>query len=70
MNLVRKYMGYCPQFDALDNLLTGKELLVYYAQIRGMTYQDGLKVRQPFLLFFLFLPSCTPISGIFPELFR
>ena len=46
MNLVRKYMGYCPQFDALDDLLTGKELLVYYAQVRGMSRQNGIKVEQ------------------------
>ena len=44
MNIVRKYMGYCPQFDALDGLLTGKELLVFYAQIRGMNLKDGIKV--------------------------
>ena len=44
MNEARKYMGYCPQFDALDELLTGKELLVYYSQIRGMSRSDGIKV--------------------------
>ena len=44
MNIVRKYMGYCPQFDALDGLLTGKELLIFYAQIRGMNLKDGIKV--------------------------
>lgn len=44
MNDVRKYMGYCPQFDALDGLLTGRELLVYYSEIRGMSRKDGEKV--------------------------
>lgn len=42
-NLVHKYMGYCPQFDALDELLTGRELLMYYSQIRGMQKQDGAR---------------------------
>lgn len=49
MNIVRKYMGYCPQFDALDGLLTGKELLVFYAQIRGMNLKDGIKVSNIFM---------------------
>ena len=44
MNKARRYMGYCPQFDALDELLTGKELLTYYSQIRGMSKIDGKKV--------------------------
>jgi len=44
MNQARQFMGYCPQFDALDDLLTGKELLTYYAQIRGMTHADGEKM--------------------------
>ena len=34
---VRKYMGYCPQFDALDPLLTGREHLEFYARIRGIS---------------------------------
>ncbi|XP_064420092.1 glucosylceramide transporter ABCA12 [Latimeria chalumnae] len=29
-------LGYCPQHDALDNLLTGEEHLYYYARIRGI----------------------------------
>ncbi|XP_041357912.1 phospholipid-transporting ATPase ABCA1-like isoform X2 [Gigantopelta aegis] len=33
---VRQQMGYCPQFDALDNLLTGREHLEFYARIRGV----------------------------------
>ena len=29
-------MGYCPQFDALDPLLSGRETLEFYARIRGI----------------------------------
>ncbi|XP_055513529.1 ATP-binding cassette sub-family A member 13-like isoform X2 [Leucoraja erinacea] len=29
-------IGYCPQYDALDGLLTGREHLYYYARIRGI----------------------------------
>ena len=27
---VRRYIGYCPQFDALFDLLTGEEHLYFY----------------------------------------
>ncbi|KRZ43378.1 Retinal-specific ATP-binding cassette transporter, partial [Trichinella pseudospiralis] len=29
-------IGYCPQFDALDDRLTGREILQFYADIRSM----------------------------------
>lgn len=33
---VHQNMGYCPQFDALDELLTGREHLYLYARLRGV----------------------------------
>ncbi|XP_034780404.2 glucosylceramide transporter ABCA12 isoform X2 [Acipenser ruthenus] len=33
-------IGYCPQVDALDDLLTGEEHLYYYARIRGIPSQQ------------------------------
>ncbi|XP_059199203.1 glucosylceramide transporter ABCA12 [Centropristis striata] len=33
-------IGYCPQVDALDNLLTGKEHLYFYARIRGISKRE------------------------------
>lgn len=33
---VRKMMGYCPQFDALHDLLTAEEHLQLYGRIRGV----------------------------------
>uniref|UniRef100_A0A8C3D0W6 P-type phospholipid transporter n=1 Tax=Cairina moschata TaxID=8855 RepID=A0A8C3D0W6_CAIMO len=33
---VHQNMGYCPQFDALDDLLTGREHLYLYARLRGV----------------------------------
>ncbi|CAO2642152.1 Phospholipid-transporting ATPase ABCA3 [Lemmus lemmus] len=33
---VRQRMGYCPQFDALLDHMTGKEMLVMYARLRGI----------------------------------
>ena len=33
---VRQRIGYCPQFDALIDQLTGRELLYMYARLRGV----------------------------------
>ena len=32
----RRYMGYCPQFEALPGQLTGREVLAMYARLRGV----------------------------------
>nr|XP_019945693.1 PREDICTED: ATP-binding cassette sub-family A member 12 [Paralichthys olivaceus] len=37
-------IGYCPQEDALDNLLTGEEHLYFYACIRGIPKRDRERV--------------------------
>lgn len=36
MRDVHQNLGYCPQFDATDELLTGKEHLEFYARLRGV----------------------------------
>ena len=36
VNESRKKLGFCPQFDALDNFLTVKEHLMLYARLRGI----------------------------------
>ncbi|XP_028697304.2 ATP-binding cassette sub-family A member 17-like [Macaca mulatta] len=33
---IRRWIGYCPQFDALLNFITGREMLVMYARIWGI----------------------------------
>jgi len=35
-NDVRRLLGYCPQFDALIDTLTGREHLVLFARIKGV----------------------------------
>jgi ATP-binding cassette subfamily A (ABC1) protein 3 len=35
-HVVRRMMGYCPQFDALHELLTAEEHLQFYARVRGV----------------------------------
>uniref|UniRef100_A0A7N9AQU0 Phospholipid-transporting ATPase ABCA1-like n=1 Tax=Mastacembelus armatus TaxID=205130 RepID=A0A7N9AQU0_9TELE len=44
MERVHQLMGYCPQFDALSDLLTGREHLELYARLRGV--QEGSVVAQ------------------------
>ena len=44
MQEVNQSMGYCPQFDALDELLTGREHLQFYARLRGVPEPDVPKV--------------------------
>lgn len=36
MNKVRQRIGYCPQFDALIDQMTGREILYMYARLRGV----------------------------------
>lgn len=36
MDSVRSMLGYCPQFDALDALLTPREHLEFYARLRNI----------------------------------
>ncbi|XP_064607351.1 phospholipid-transporting ATPase ABCA1-like [Liolophura sinensis] len=44
MVMVRQDMGYCPQFDALDPLLTGREHLEFYARLRGVPKEQVKQV--------------------------
>ncbi|KFO38036.1 Glutamate--cysteine ligase regulatory subunit [Fukomys damarensis] len=41
---VHQRMGYCPQFDAIDDLLTGREHLYLYARLRGVPAEEIAKV--------------------------
>lgn len=39
-------IGYCPQVDALDSLLTGEEHLYFYGSIRGIPKRELDGVRE------------------------
>ncbi|GMH84067.1 hypothetical protein TL16_g09806, partial [Triparma laevis f. inornata] len=39
-SLIRRKIGYCPQFDALLELLTVREHLCLYARIKGITEES------------------------------
>lgn len=40
LNQVRQRTGYCPQFDALIDLMTGREMLRMYAALRGVRREN------------------------------
>lgn len=46
MQEVHQNMGYCPQFDAINELLTGREHLELYALLRGVPEKEVCKVAE------------------------
>uniref|UniRef100_A0A674F7I0 P-type phospholipid transporter n=1 Tax=Salmo trutta TaxID=8032 RepID=A0A674F7I0_SALTR len=46
MRDVHQNMGYCPQFDALNDLLTGREHLEFYARLRGVPEKEVTMVAE------------------------
>ncbi len=42
---MRQDVGYCPQFDALDDYLSGYEMLQFYARLRGIPEPEISKVN-------------------------
>ncbi|XP_072526701.1 phospholipid-transporting ATPase ABCA1-like [Salminus brasiliensis] len=46
MRHVHQNMGYCPQFDAIDDLLTGREHLEFYARLRGVPEREVATVAE------------------------
>ncbi|XP_061620276.1 phospholipid-transporting ATPase ABCA1-like isoform X1 [Phyllopteryx taeniolatus] len=43
---VHQNMGYCPQFDAINDLLTGREHLEFYARLRGVPEKEVATVAE------------------------
>ncbi|KFR01466.1 ATP-binding cassette sub-family A member 1, partial [Nipponia nippon] len=43
---VHQHMGYCPQFDAITDLLTGREHLEFYSRLRGVPEEETSRVAQ------------------------
>uniref|UniRef100_A0AAQ5X579 ABC transporter domain-containing protein n=1 Tax=Amphiprion ocellaris TaxID=80972 RepID=A0AAQ5X579_AMPOC len=46
MRDVHQNLGYCPQFDAIDDLLTGREHLEFYARLRGVPENEVAMVAE------------------------
>jgi ATP-binding cassette subfamily A (ABC1) protein 3 len=49
LSLARTLIGYCPQFDAISELLTGFEHLVLYAHIKGIP-NDKVQEQAEYML--------------------
>lgn len=66
MDEVHQNMGYCPQFDAINDLLTGREHLEFYAILRGVPEKEVCEVSRVTLRFqivvFFFLTT-VPSGG-------
>jgi len=60
---VRRLLGYCPQFDALLELLTAREHLELYARIKGVPEQELHAVVQAQLQAFDLLPYANKLAG-------
>ncbi|KAM9836585.1 phospholipid-transporting ATPase ABCA1 [Aulostomus maculatus] len=46
MRDVHQNTGYCPQFDAINDLLTGREHLEFYARLRGVPEKEVAMVAE------------------------
>ena len=64
---VRQNIGYCPQFDALDALLTGVEHLRFYARIRGIPEKEVKHVSSLHSLWFAFHINPFQANGILDQ---
>ena len=38
-------VGYCPQVDALDKFLTGRQLLYFYSLVKGIQNSEQVSAR-------------------------
>lgn len=63
MREVHQNLGYCPQFDAIDELLTGREHLEFYARLRGVPENEVTMVTVFFFSLVFFLLICPAVSA-------
>lgn len=38
-------IGYCPQFDAINEVLTGRQMLEFFARLRGMSDNKEVEIE-------------------------
>ncbi|XP_074060603.1 phospholipid-transporting ATPase ABCA7 isoform X2 [Macrotis lagotis] len=46
LQAAQSHMGYCPQFDAITELLTGREHLEFFSRLRGVPEGEVARVAQ------------------------
>lgn len=56
-------MGYCPQFDALLEQMTGRETLTMYARLRGVPEDNIKAVVNKLIEILLLQPHADKLAG-------
>ncbi|XP_012944277.1 ATP-binding cassette sub-family A member 3 [Aplysia californica] len=60
---VQSNMGYCPQFDALTNQLTGRETLTLYCRIKGIPEEEIPRVCDSLIDSLMLTPHADKLVG-------
>ena len=64
MSLVRQCVGYCPQFDALSETLTGRQHLIFFSKLRGIPSHKLKEVTEKALKMLELTPHADkPVSA-------
>ncbi|XP_059179614.1 phospholipid-transporting ATPase ABCA3-like [Physella acuta] len=62
---VQANMGYCPQFDALIDQMTGRETLFMYARLRGVPEENIPSVVNTLLDILMLRPHADKLAGLY-----
>lgn len=60
---VQTNMGYCPQFDAVLNQMTGRETLTMYARLRGVPEKSIRAVVNSLIDILMLRPHADKLTG-------
>ncbi|RUS82911.1 hypothetical protein EGW08_009334 [Elysia chlorotica] len=63
MKKVQANMGYCPQFDALIDQMTGRETLTMYARLRGVPEENIKDVVNSLMDVLMLKPHADKLAG-------
>ena len=58
-------MGYCPQFDALIDQMTGRETLTMYARLRGVPSDNIPTVVDALIDILMLRPHADKMAGAY-----
>jgi len=60
---VRQVLGYCPQVDPILELMTGREYLLLFARLRGISVDDAIPIVSRLLEQVSLTPHADRLSG-------
>ena len=61
----QKSVGYCPQFNALIDCMTGKETVEFYCDLRGLSKTDKIESTQELLKVLDITPHMNKPCGVY-----